>query len=471
MHKLLRGIILLGVLWLVLGGMALAQGNIQVVDTKADISFAQSIVFKATLISSQNLTPQNVTLYYKVNDGPLNRRPVADFAPGTRVQLSAEEKMQPGQIPPFANITYQWRVEIPGQPAQDTPPQTVPYTDNRFQWQNLANKGVTVYWYNQDKAYGQHVLDTSNQAIARLSTSFGVSTDKPIKVVVYQSKVEMQQALSSRGQTYDQLITTLGVVVSEDTLLLLGQQSDPDATTNHELTHVIVGIVTKNPYNEIPSWLNEGLAMYNEGPIPAGNKGALDEGIRSNTLMTIRTMTSQPGRPDQVNLFYGQARSIVDFMLQKYGKEKMAQVLNVFKEGSTTDGALQKVYGFNMDGLDQQWRASVGAQPLPQSQPAAAATPPAAVPTRPAVQAVQPTQPAPANPPAQVQPAATAAPAVEQRPQTQVNPQVNQPLGGGQLLPILIVLVCCGAAFLLIAGIAVVIYALRQRPATPPPSQ
>ncbi|MBI3942714.1 MAG: hypothetical protein HY326_06845 [Chloroflexi bacterium] len=464
MRKLLRGIIVLGVLWWALGGIALAQSDIQVVDTAADISFAQSIVFKATLSSAQNLTPQNVILYYKINDGPLNRRPVADFQPGANVQVSAEVKLQPGQIPPFANITYHWRIESPGQPSQDTQPQTVPYTDTRFQWQMLANKGVTVHWYNQDTAFGQHVLDISNQAIARLSTSFGVSTDKPIKVVVYQTKAEMQPALNSRGQTYDQLITTLGVVVSEDTLLLLAEQSDLDATINHELTHVIVGIVTKNPYNEIPSWLNEGLAMYNEGAMPAGNKAALDQGIRSNTLLTIRTMTAQPGRPDQVNLFYGQVRSIVDYMLQKYGKEKMAQLLNTFKDGSTTDGALQKVYGFNMDGLDQQWRASIGAQPLPQAQPAP-------IPTAPPVQAAQPTQPAAANPPAQAQPVATATPQVVQRPQTEVNPQVNQPMPGVQVLQVLVALGCCGAGILLIVGIGVIIFGLRKQPANPPPSQ
>jgi len=35
----------------------------------------------------------------------------------------------------------------------------------------------------------------------------------------------------------------------------------------HELTHLITAQMTLNPYNDIPTWLDEGLAMYNQGPL------------------------------------------------------------------------------------------------------------------------------------------------------------------------------------------------------------
>jgi hypothetical protein len=34
----------------------------------------------------------------------------------------------------------------------------------------------------------------------------------------------------------------------------------------------------------------------------------------------------------------------------------MLELLNTFKQGSDYDGALRKVYGFDMDGLNTQWR-------------------------------------------------------------------------------------------------------------------
>jgi hypothetical protein len=40
----------------------------------------------------------------------------------------------------------------------------------------------------------------------------------------------------------------------------------------------------------------------------------------------------------------------------------MLQFLNTFKQGATYDGALQSVYGFNMDGLNSEWLSSVETQ-------------------------------------------------------------------------------------------------------------
>jgi len=34
----------------------------------------------------------------------------------------------------------------------------------------------------------------------------------------------------------------------------------------------------------------------------------------------------------------------------------MLKLLNIFEQGSTYDGALEKVYGFDMDGLDELWQ-------------------------------------------------------------------------------------------------------------------
>jgi hypothetical protein len=39
----------------------------------------------------------------------------------------------------------------------------------------------------------------------------------------------------------------------------------------------------------------------------------------------------------------------------------MSQLLDTFQQGSTYDGALQTVYGFNMDGLFTQWKAWLAA--------------------------------------------------------------------------------------------------------------
>jgi len=136
-----------------------------------------------------------------------------------------------------------------------------------------------------------------------------------------------------------------------------------EKTIAHELTHVVVHLATENPYAGLPAWLDEGLAMYNEGELPAGNREALEKAIRENRLISVRSLTAPTGKPEEINLFYGEAYSVVEFLLKTYGKEKMAELLAVFKEGADYDDALMRVYGFDQDGLDARWRESLGLPP------------------------------------------------------------------------------------------------------------
>jgi hypothetical protein len=61
-----------------------------------------------------------------------------------------------------------------------------------------------------------------------------------------------------------------------------------------------------------------------------------------------------------VDLYYGEVYSVIDFMLDEYGRDKMRQLLLVFSEGVRQEEALQRAYGFGLDELDMRWRASLG---------------------------------------------------------------------------------------------------------------
>ena len=51
------------------------------------------------------------------------------------------------------------------------------------------------------------------------------------------------------------------------------------------------------------------------------------------------------------------------YLIQEYGTDRMNELFDTFKEGSSVDDALMKVYGVNRDELDNEWRASVGLGP------------------------------------------------------------------------------------------------------------
>jgi hypothetical protein len=157
------------------------------------------------------------------------------------------------------------------------------------------------------------------------------------------------------------------VAVDEYTLLLLGAHRDVLKTAAHELSHIVVGIATDNPYIALPRWLDEGLAMYAEGELRDDNRYALEDAIKADRLLSVRSMTSYSGRASDVDLFYGQAHSIVSFMLDSFGRARLHDLLDAFSEGMRQEDALMRVYGFGLDELDDRWRASLGLEPRRRS--------------------------------------------------------------------------------------------------------
>ncbi len=360
------------VLLAIVSPLVLAQEGITVTADTYEYSFSEQIVFR--LAAESNSEINDITLIYRIGDAPVTNSAHPEFSPARRVEAEYTWRLQRGEIPPGSDIEYSWRIKDAAGNALETEPVTFTYMDDRFTWQSLTEGKVVLYWYDADQAFGQRLLDSAVESLARLEENVGVELEKPVKIIVYQSKADMQEALTSRGAIYEEQIITLGVVVAPDIVLLLGTQQDVDRTIAHELTHVVVGLATENPYAEIPAWLNEGLAMYNEGKLRSGNALALKKGIRENRLISVRSLTSMTGNPAEVNLFYGEAYSVVDFLLKTYGKEKMSELLKVFKEGSLTDNALMQVYGFDQDELDAQWRESIGAPPRGEVTPEAPET-------------------------------------------------------------------------------------------------
>ncbi len=351
------------VLALALAGHLPAQGEFRVLDQGAEYRFGEELRFRLGAESDSPI--KDVLLFYEFSHGEAVNRRSPEFTPGTSITVEHVERLQRGEIPPAVEIRYYWRLTNAAGDTFKTEPQSFLYMDDRFDFQQLSEGQVAVYWYSGGDRMGRQVLESALRSLARLEDTVGVTLDRPIKLVVYASKADMQEALPRRGSVFEARVTTLGTVVAPDVVLLLGQQEDLDATIAHELTHVVVGLATESPFSQVPAWLNEGLAMYNEmeGELRAGNLAALHSAVRRDALISVRSLTAPTGKPEEVNLWYGEAFSVVKFLLDNYGKEKMVELLAVLKRGSTTDDALMEVYGFDQDGLDALWRESLGLAP------------------------------------------------------------------------------------------------------------
>jgi len=336
---------------------ARAAGGVEFGDTGYELSFGEYINFSLEATVSES--PQRVWLVYRLEDERADNVAAATFREGRTLRAEYLWELYPGDMAPGCTVYYRWAVETADGSWVESEEHTFVYDDLRFDWRVVEREPLSVYYYKSE-SLAEEILDAGTDALDRLAEDMGVETREPISIYVYANERDMQLALPSRSETYDEATVTLGMAMDHDTLLLLGRSADASLTAAHELSHIVVGRMTDNPFNDLPRWLDEGLAMYAEGELGAGNREALEDAIRSGNVLSLRSMTSYPGDPGLVDLYYGEAYSLAEYMLTAYSPEQMRQLLGELGKGESMEAALQTVYGLTLSDIEAGWRESVG---------------------------------------------------------------------------------------------------------------
>lgn len=339
---------------------ARADQGIQILDSAYEVQFSKSIQFRLQVETENDITA--VTLYY--------RRPGEGLTVKVPIEVSEGEdtfshtwELEPGELPLGSQIEHEWRIADAAGNELTTLPVTLNYEDDRFSWDVIQHDNIILFWYGSQEDEARRLVGYADSTLARLQDEMGVMLDQPVRIYVYRNKSDMSLALPRTSEAYDERILTLGVVVDEATLLLLGSQRDIEGTIAHELSHIVVGLATDNPYSSLPRWLDEGLAMYAEGELPSANRRSLERAVQRDQLISVRSLSGYTGDPSQVDLFYGEVYSLVEYLLDTYGEAKMARLLGALGDGITQEEALQRAYELDLDELDAQWRRSLGLQP------------------------------------------------------------------------------------------------------------
>ena len=351
---------------------AVADGETTVTSSSAVVVFPYSITFSLEAEAEAEIT--DIDLKYRTQISslvPITSRVDIDFEPGEAVSASwTWDMLERGGLPPGAEVDYWWLIEDADGGTVETAAGTVAFDDLGHPWQSISSGEVTLYWYEGDQSFAQALLDAGDEALSRLAGDMGVSLKRPVEVYIYASQQDMLAALvpiypdiwAGGMAFYDYGIIDIAVSPYN---LDWGKR-----TMAHEIAHLVVHEVVFGPFSILPDWLDEGIALYAEGDLESGLQAALDAAVASDELFSVRSIASSfPADPHDAILAYGQSYSVMAFLIDSYGSDKILELLDVFKEGSTTDDALMAVYGFDVDGLDALWRASLGLEPQPTPTP------------------------------------------------------------------------------------------------------
>jgi len=329
-------------------------------DNSAEAEFPFKLHFNLSAESEVDIT--DIRLCYTVDRTSFAQvisEVYIEFVPDTAVDVQWTWDMRKtGGIPPGSGVDYWWVVENAWGDKVETKPVRVQFDDNRYSWRSLTGGKVTIYWYEGDRAFAQELMAMAQQALTRLTEDIGAYLERPIELYIYADAQDLQGAMIYPQEwTGGVAFTRYGVIAIgiSPVNLYWGERA-----IAHELTHLVVHQMTLNPYSSLPTWLNEGLAMYAEGELEPVYRELLNGAITEGDLISVQSLSSPfSAYAAEASLSYVQSYSLVEFLIGDYGRGEMLELLNTFRQGSGYDEALEKVYGFDMDGLDTLWRGYI----------------------------------------------------------------------------------------------------------------
>ncbi len=356
---------------------AFALPSADIANNEVVFNFPETATFRARITSNTEI--RSIVLEYgneQQTCGEVIAKAFPLFTPGTSVDAEwTWEMRQSGSLPPGAKLWWRWRVIDANGSETVSETKTATWLDDVHDWKTINEGQINFHWYRGDESFARDLLTAAQNGLEFNETQSGLVAESPIDIYIFGSTNDLRDAILyepswTGGQAFpDQDIVILGISQND---LEWGRDS-----IVHELTHVLVGHLTFTCLGDVPTWLNEGLAVYSEGELDSSSKAQLEDAIKNDTLLSVRSLSAGFSEvPDKAYLSYSQSYSIVKFLIETYGQDKMTALLTSLRDGFTIDEALIQNYSFDVEGLEDEWRAAIGAQPrIISAQPTAQPTP------------------------------------------------------------------------------------------------
>jgi len=344
----------------VLSPIGAAATPVTVSASTATPHFPQNIAFHLEAnAASGEITALNL-LYHAANT-PVTKRVRVPVERGQRIGLDYALDTQTDFLAPGLDIEYRWAFTLSDGMQYRTDPTMLFYMDDQQQWKKKTSGPITLWWYSGDDAFGQDAIDTATRAADTLKKNFNVTSDRPIRILIYANARDLRVALPPNSAEWigGGASTELGIIHAA---IAPGRSaaSEIRRILPHEMSHMVVYQASLNPYNHPPLWLDEGLAVHNQETPDVRFRPLVRDAADNGKLIPIRALNSPfPLSAEQALLSYAESESVVNFIITAYGSKYIGALVSAFKDELSYDQVVQKVLKESIEDLDKEWKASL----------------------------------------------------------------------------------------------------------------
>ena len=215
-------------------------------------------------------------------------------------------------------------------------------------WQSRRSSHFIVYFKDAPEDFIENVLDSAEEYYQDITSDLGFTRygawvwEDRGKIYIYRDAEDYVQATQQPGWSggsasyRDKVINTYPLAAGFfDTLL------------PHELGHIIfrefIGF-----RSDLPLWLDEGVASYQEKARRWGSNKIVKQAIKDKTFIPLEELSkrvlSASSDKNTVELFYAESGSIIYYLITKFGRYRFVDFCNGLKAGKGLNEALHSAY-------------------------------------------------------------------------------------------------------------------------------
>ncbi|MFH0986383.1 MAG: peptidase MA family metallohydrolase [Candidatus Omnitrophota bacterium] len=234
-------------------------------------------------------------------------------------------------------------------------------------WQEVKGENFEVF-YLEDAAFAQEVLTWAERYYQGIASDLGYSRydnfwqwENRAKIYLYRNHEEFLKATGKKPWIHGTAFYDKREILSYK-----WEKGFLEVLLPHELCHLIfrdfVGFK-----GEVPLWLDEGVAQWEETRKRKEILAAVKELIATKEYIPLRELTRISSGSDNDPVLsaklYAQAASLVGFLIEQYGPSQFVLFCRQLRDGNNMDAALSFVYTDSvrdMETLEKKWSQHYG---------------------------------------------------------------------------------------------------------------
>lgn len=226
-----------------------------------------------------------------------------------------------------------------------------------FDWQYLQSEHFDIYFTEGGKGVATFVAQVAEDSYQALRKDFRYDLEDRIKIIVYNSHNDFEQTNVDLSPPEESVGGFTEFFKNRVVIPYEGEWEKFRHVIHHELTHAVMlqmvygagvqSIISGLTQLQLPGWFVEGLAEYE----------SLGWDIESDMFMRDATLNGYvPDIPYlQAFLAYKGGQSVWSYIAERYGDQKVGELLGKVKINRSFDRGLKQAIGIDTEELSKRW--------------------------------------------------------------------------------------------------------------------